>query len=616
MMTYISRRSIIFISCLYVLLPAIQGRLCLAEPVSLDTLQKERPRLILQPDSKAQIQHWIETDRIAQEIYQRLKKEAESLLDEPTVRYEIVGPRLLTQSRRCLDRIYTLGLMFLLDGHESYKNRAVEELRAAASFPDWNPSHFLDTAEMTHAFAIGYDWLNSHLSNDEKQWIKTALIQKGLNAYLSGLEKNSWWNNSQHNWNQVCHGGIGIGALAIADEAPDLAMTILKNAVEKLPLALQHYAPDGGWNEGPGYWHYATRYTVYFLASLRTSLGTDFGLSDHQGLDNAGMFRIHFEGPTGYSFNYADAGARVSGTHEMYWLAKRYNRPVYAWFQRQDTSNPHALDLVWFSDEGKNPEASGAPLDAYYKGVDVVFLRSQWNDRNALFVGFKGGDNKANHSHLDLGSFVLDALGERWAVDLGGDNYNLPGYFGSKRWTYYRLINESHNTLVIDGKNQDPSAAAPIIDFHSSPEWAYAITDLSNAYHLKSVKRGIAMVDRQWVLIQDEIQSDTPVQIEWGMMTPAEIQLDENQARLEYKQKAVVLQIHSPQNARFGIESASPPEPQRRNEGMKKLIVTLPDSLHSVQLAISIQPVKQQESIPSVSVRIPPLDRWSDGIED
>jgi len=42
----------------------------------------------------------------------------------------------------------------------------------------------------------------------------------------------------------------------------------------------------------------------------------------------------------------------------------------------------------------------------------VMTLRGKWNDRNAWFVGFKAGDNKANHSNLDIGSFVLDALGK------------------------------------------------------------------------------------------------------------------------------------------------------------------------------------------------------------
>ena len=36
-----------------------------------------------------------------------------------------------------------------------------------------------------------------------------------------------------------------------------------------------------------------------------------------------------------------------------------------------------------------------------------------WTDPRALFVGFKGGDNDAPHSDPDLGTFVLDALGDR-----------------------------------------------------------------------------------------------------------------------------------------------------------------------------------------------------------
>ena len=104
------------------------------------------------------------------------------------------------------------------------------------------------------------------------------------------------------------------------------------------------------------------------------------------------------------------------------------------------------------------PGSSPPPLDKLFRGIDVAFFRSAGNDKDAFFVGFKGGDNKANHSHLDLGTFVLDALGQRWALDLGSDDYNLPGYFGKQRWNYYRLRTEGHNTLTIEGENQNPEA--------------------------------------------------------------------------------------------------------------------------------------------------------------
>ncbi len=580
----------------------------------LKTLKQDHPRLIIQEKDIPRIRQLIKDDKTAKAIYDNIKKEADKILNQETVEYKIVGPRLLTQSRRCLDKVYTLSLVYLIENDQKYLKRAVIELRAAANFPDWNPSHFLDTAEMTHAFAIGYDWLYAGLNQEEKTFIRSAIIDKGLQVYLDRLADKdthkSWYVRCQHNWNQVCNGGIGTGALAIADEAPELAEKVLSICINHMPLALQHYAPDGGWNEGPGYWHYASRYTVYFLAALQTALNNDFGLSDYPGLDNAGQFRMHFEGPTGASFNYADAGSRVRGTHEMYWMAQRYTRPEYAWFQRQDASSAHPLDLIWYSAEGGDPVTAGLPLDIHYKGIDVVFLRSSWTDPNAIFVGFKGGDNKANHSHLDLGSFVFDALGERWATDLGSDNYNMPGYFGDNRWTYYRLINESHNTLVIDGANQNPKAAAPIISMKTTNNGAFAIADLSEAYGVKRAHRGIMRNADESILVQDEIESDKSVEVKWGMMTGADIKLSGNTATLSIGEKHLQAQIISPENVRFDIESAQPPKPQKQNEGMKKLIIRTPDKVKSLTLTVLLTPYENDQKPDNFKRNCTVLEKW------
>ncbi|HQH73332.1 MAG TPA: DUF4962 domain-containing protein, partial [bacterium] len=276
----------------------------------LETLKKEHPRLILNPQDVPLLKQAIETDPARRELYEKIKKDADQILGEPPVEYILIGPRLLDKSRRCLDRIYRLSLVYLMSGDARYLQRAVKELDAAGSFPDWNPSHFLDTAEMSHAFGIAYDWLYQGLSPEERARIRTALIEKGIGAYLNGFETGAWWTKATHNWNQVCHGGVGVGALAIAEEIPDQAAEVIRKAVETMPRALRGYAPDGGWDEGPGYWHYATEYTVYFLASLQSALGTDFGLSRQEGMDNAGQFRIDFQGPIGLCFNYADAGSR------------------------------------------------------------------------------------------------------------------------------------------------------------------------------------------------------------------------------------------------------------------------------------------------------------------
>ena len=71
----------------------------------------------------------------------------------------LIGPRLLDKSRKVVDRMYALGLLYRLDGDNADTWVGLfEELKAVSAFTDWNPSHFLDVAEMTHGFAIGYDW--------------------------------------------------------------------------------------------------------------------------------------------------------------------------------------------------------------------------------------------------------------------------------------------------------------------------------------------------------------------------------------------------------------------------------------------------------------------------
>ena len=579
----------------------------------LGTLREEHPRLIALDSDVSRVKRLIQTDADAGSLYNRLKREGDRILDRAPVEYELEGPRLLGVSRRCLRRVYTLATLYRLDGDRKYLERAKKELMAAAAFEDWHPQHFLDTAEMTHAFAIGYDWLYGDLTDEERGIIQEAIIQKGLKpaqeAY-EGKQRWRWWVTTRYNWNQVCNGGIGLGALAIADEEPGLCEYILEQALKSLPLAMVGYAPDGGWPEGPGYWDYATRYNVYFLAGLKTALGTDLDLSSTPGFAQTGMFRIHFVSPTGLTFNFADAGSRAGSAAQMFWMAREFNEPLYAWHERQYMRGADALGLWWFDPRGEGPE--GLPLDSMFKGIEVAFFRSAWEDPDAIFVGFKGGDNKAAHGHLDLGTFVLDALGKRWALDLGGDDYNLPGYFGDTRWTYYRLRTEGHNTLVLDGANQDPEAEAPIIAFKSTPERAFAIADLSAAYaeEAERVWRGVALVNRSRVVIQDEIEAQELVSVVWGFHTDAaDITTAERRAILTQGGARLAIQIVEPEDAIFKIVSAQPPEPQAQNEGVSNLTIQLPQKVKTTRIVVELA-LYRGEPIPFATTKVSSLEEW------
>ena len=581
----------------------------------LKTLRREHPRLIALDSDVERIRSLVKTEPLAQKIYRQLLAEAEEIQNAPTVEYKIVGPRLLAQSRRCLDRVYKLALLYRLEGKRQYLERAVRELRAAAAFPDWNPSHFLDTAEMTHAFAVGYDWLYKALSAEERAWIRRALVEKGINQALAIYEAQRWWTVNRFNWNQVCNGGILIGALAVAEEEPEKSAAVLRYALRSIRLAMASYAPDGGWPEGPGYWHYATRYTVYFLAALETALGTDFGLSAAPGFEQAGRFRVYFCGPAGKTFNYADAGDAIGGAEEMFWLARRFKQPVYAWHQQQRLASgtaPDALELVWYQRQGGSPPQAAWPLDALFRGIGVAFFRSSWENPSAIFVGVKAGDLKVGHSQLDLGSFVLDAGGVRWAIDLGSDDYNMPGYFGKERWSYYRMRTESHNTVLIDGDNQDPKAEAPVVAFRSEPDLAFLRMDLAKAYpgKVRRFERGVALAGRQQVVVQDEIVAEGPVEALWGMVTGAEVTLEGRTAWLRAGDASLHARIVAPPDAVFEVTPTTAAPPQNPNRGTRKLVVRLPGKVSELRLVVALTPQEPRSSGRVVSWRDRPLTEW------
>jgi Heparinase II/III-like protein/Domain of unknown function (DUF4962) len=588
----------------------------------LARLHQEHPRLLATTEDFAGLRKRLASDSQLQSWHTKLQAQAQDIMNAAPSRYEIPdGLRLLATSRRVMNRVYTLALLYRLDGDQRYAERAWQELATAAGFQDWNPRHFLDTAEMTHAFAIGYDWLYDVWTPEQRATLQQAMVEKGLKPALALYRARKGWTVAHHNWNQVCNGGIGMGALALAEVEPDIAGETLHDALESIQLAMAEFAPDGAWKEGPGYWNYATFYNVVFLASLQTALGTEFGLSQIGQFQQTGLFPIYLTGPLGRTFNYADGGDHAIFASQMFWLARQFKQPGFAWYERR-TSSPSALDLLWYDPAGTDPKAAGWPLDKCFREAEIAVLRSDWENPQALFVGFKAGDNKANHSHLDLGSFVFDAAGVRWAMDLGADDYNLPGYFGGQRWHYYRLRAEGQNTLVINpgqGPDQDPAAKTQITRFESTPKRAFAIADLTPAYakNANRVWRGIALLDRKNVVVQDEIQADKPIELWWFMHTPASVRIEDDGRTATLQQAGAQLraELLSPPGATFQIMDAQPlpasphPDRQAKNERIRKLAIHL-TGVSNARLAVLLAPSPSKAEGTGQALKLSALSEW------
>jgi len=172
----------------------------------------------------------------------------------------------------------------------------------------------------------------------------------------------------------------------------------------------------------------------------------------------------------------------------------------------------------------------------------------------------------------------------RWALDLGSDDYNMPGYFGKQRFTYYRLRTESHNTVLIDAENQDDDAKAPM-----TMKNGVVTIDLAAAYPGKLTKflRSIELTDKNGLLIRDEIAGQQPMDLLWGMVTDAQVVIDHQQAQLQKGAVTLRAEIKSPNDAVFDVVSTQPPLPiENPNSGTTKLVIRLKKKVSSAAIEV------------------------------
>jgi hypothetical protein len=590
----------------------------------------EHPRILLNEDGWRELTRRAQSSPTWRKFQTHIVATADEMLDLAPVKRKLRGKRLLGVSRDCLRRVIYLSMAWRLTGQDRYADRAEKEMLAAAGMRNWNPSHFLDVAEMTTALALGYDWLYSRLDPEAREKIRQAIVDKGLKASLP----KAWWQDATNNWNQVCHGGLTLGALAVLEHEPQLAGKILSRAIELVPKAMDHYAPDGAYPEGPGYWAYGTNYNVLMIDALQSVLGTDFGLSNSEGFLESSDYYLHASGPTGIRFGYSDCRPEPSGVQPaMFWFARLRKKPSLLWRQkpsleallaREPEGQGHSgrllpLVLVWSGQMGQIQP----PRDLHYLGrgpTPVGLHRNGW-DSTATYVGIKAGSPGTNHAHMDIGSFIMESDGVRWAVDLGKQSYTPLEQAGvdlwnrgqkSQRWQVFRWSNYSHNTLVVDDKLQWVAGKAEILDHQADGKTGQTVIDMSPVYRFQLAKalRGVALRADGSVLVQDQIQArDKETEVRWAMVTTADVSLDGDKALLRDGQKKLALRVLAPAGAKFEVLDISKPRRDfdEPNPSAKMVTLTVTLSPEARERLVVLLSPGGREQIPEA---LPDLKDW------
>lgn len=476
---------------------------------------------------------------------QALIVEARALETVPVLERIQEGRRLLRVSREALRRLSVLSIAWMRTRDEGFLKRAEAEMLAVCAFSDWNTSHYLDTAEMSLAVALGYDWLYNALPVESREKIAEGLWRLGLQT---ALDDTQGWVKAHNNWGQVCHAGMTAAALALAEKHPDEAFKVVERASRNIRIPMEAYAPDGVYPEGPMYWDYGTSFNIAFFILVESALGTSYDLDDMPGFVDSADFMRHATAPSGYYFNYADCRSGRRCDPGLLWFADRFKcrfgGGASGAFEREWTAvvkTPAQLMrdrlaplIVTFGLEDKAAlpaDAKAIPLDMHGRGVsELVMMRSAWNDPAAWYVGVKAGTPSAPHGHMDGGSFIVEAGGVRWGLECGMEDYNRleqMGYnlWGAKqdgpRWDVFKYGNLSHNIIVINGERQHVAGSARVVSADLNVSTPDVKVSLSELYG-RSVMREFNFTKRESLTITDTFSGlSVGDAVRWQMLTEA-----------------------------------------------------------------------------------------------
>ncbi|KAH8821971.1 hypothetical protein F5884DRAFT_746259 [Xylogone sp. PMI_703] len=574
------------------------------------------------------------------------------------------GSGVLDIAREVQLRIKHWAYAYRMSNNTKWANRVWEEVVVASGNStryfgvpgdNWNSEHWLDVGEFIIAFAYAYDWLYNAWNTTQRDAIMWSIISLGLQKGIDAYDADMWFLSVNGNWNcegfpglnyfrdkGVVNAGMIIGSLAVYNEDPTgTASRLLATAV---PNAQQNCAQAvhscGAWTETPDYWYFGTQAHAQMASALLTATGnTQRMLTVNPATINTSLAHIYNWGMT-QKFNYGDCGPAkyTASANALFFYADQYHVPRYALYQRDRPDAPDPVSMFWY-----NPQVTGGwfvdfPLDRSFPCDNDawVSMRSTWTDPAGLFAAMKAGKPTGHqtHGHIDAGSFVLDALGERWAGELCQGDYLSTGYFSSEaqdspRWLYYRCRTEGHNTIMYNNSNQivDPYLASgpssthgeeSEIKYAADQSTAYWIADLTNAYNGTVIKRGIRLLNRRkQVLIQDEITNAT-AKSQWRMHTNASITCsgDGRTAFLTLHGKFLNISIQSPTSSFRTLQpirlASDPPLPEGEkdlsNPGVRVLAIDIPAGTHTV--AVMFSPVWNATWLPLTPAPVP-LEKWN-----
>ena len=293
-----------------------------------------------------------------------------------------------------------------------------------------------------------------------------------------------------NNWNPWINQNILLSFLLMErDEKRRLAAA--GKAMKSVQNFLDGYAPDGGCDEGPGYFSVAGACCLDLCEMLLEATQGRLNLFAQPLIRAIASYQYaaHISGDR-YT-NYADAHCVIHADGRQYMrLAGLLEAPeLYAFGAGQEAPGKGRVSVIYrhikglFTPVPEEKPAYRAVKGKYYPGIQVCMARETENSDAGFFFSAKGGHNEESHNHNDVGTFLLYLDGEPAVIDAGVGTYTRKT-FSAQRYEIWSMRSEYHNVPLCRGQGQLPGREHAAGDAEYSDDGTVLTfsLDISGAY--------------------------------------------------------------------------------------------------------------------------------------
>lgn len=421
---------------------------------------------------------------------------------------------------------------------DSYCNDAI---RRTTNLSSWDPNGAtsysksgLDMAAryLTWTVALGYDWLYPRLTASQRgQMLSTLTTRNGVmyNDVIGTRSRVAAYPRDSHaNLTLMVVAKI---AVLTAGDLP-LAATWLRSALPQAMNAINPWGGDeGGFANGAtqGNWDVGEMlpvfYGLYYASGLNVvqkpwmrnwsryfTYFTPPGMAAGTTVFGDGFEMNEFEHQARYGKGYTYFAPTPLGRWHMAQLtAEDPTRIEYLMAPPADFSGPQAFPV-------------GTPNSLFLPSIGQAAMHSDLSNSARTSVYFKSSPppyGAYNHSHADQNSFVVNAGGQRLAIESGYyDDYKTAHW-----WNWYHTT-KAKNAITYDGglgqlfyELNDKMGYGKITGFVATPNYDIVSGDATAAYGgaLTLAQRSLVYLRPNLILVYDNLASATSRQWEWNI---------------------------------------------------------------------------------------------------